>query len=60
MTTPTPEQRKRIDELASGHAFLAWDRGATGQRIHRRVVDGEDADPPLGGAKHCVGHGVLP
>ncbi len=30
------------------------------QGIHRRIVDGEDADPPLGGAKHCVGHGVLP
>jgi hypothetical protein len=30
-----------------------------GQRVHRRIVDGEDADPPLRGAKHCVGHGVL-
>jgi hypothetical protein len=29
------------------------------QRIHRRIVDREDADTPLGGAKDCVGHGRL-
>ena len=41
-------------------AFLDAVAHGGGERVHRRVVDGEDADAPLGGAKHCVGHGVLP
>jgi hypothetical protein len=30
---------------------------AGGERIHRRIVDGQNSDAPLGGAKHGVGHG---
>ena len=28
--------------------------GGGRKRVHRRIVDGQDADAALGGAKHCV------
>ena len=47
-----------VGVLAEGFdAVLDAVAHAGGERIHRRVVDGQDCDAPLGGAKHCVGHG---
>jgi len=60
---PAADQHDSVDVgiLAEGlDPFLDAVAHGGGQCVHRRVVDGEDADPPLGGAKHCVGHGVLP
>ncbi len=44
--------------LAEGlDAFLDAGADRRSQRIHRRIVDGEDSDAPLFGADDSVGHG---
>ena len=57
------DQHDGIDVRILGEGLDALlDAGADGgrQRIHRRIVDGEDSDAPLGGADDGVGHGRFP